>query len=908
MAVKIARIFILLWILFIPVQDSFSQHTSRNDYTGAWEAPESWNPLWPVPLHDIQPYDIFIYGYITASGPLTFSVTSDLRIIDTLVINGNLLLADHSDLTINNGAILIIRGDLYVDKHAEMIANGYLIITGNIYKSGPWGEGSLTSNDNPVHVFVGGSIPFGLTDDNHKYPALDCTSPPTTPYPDSYCSYGNLTDLENDPIFNFFQSTCAVATPTILTVGSTTFCAGGYVTFSSSSGATYLWSTGETTRKINVTTAGSYTVKITNSAGCLSIPSAPEIVTVNAIPATPVITSSGSLTFCSGGSVTLTSSAGTTYLWSTGATTSSINTTSAGSYTIRVTDLNGCQSALSVAAIVIVNSLPVADAGPDITIPNGTSTILNASVSGTDLYTYSWSPADKLVNPSIEDPTTLNLAITTIFTLTATSSITSCSASNSVTINVTGGPLNSILEALPGIVCAGSEVKLYSVVSGGSATYVYSWTSSPAGFTSSARNPLVNPLVTTTYYLAVNDGFSTLNSQVAVTVNEIPATPEITSTDPVTFCYGGSVDLKAGTGSGYLWSNGAASAMINVSESGIYTVNVTSVNGCRSLESVPVIVTENPVPVTPVIIAGGPAIFCEGGNVSLTSSAESSYLWSNGATSASIIVSSSGNYSVKVKNYSGCISASSSAQIVTVNELPATPEISANGPVNFCDGGSVTLTCGEAPAYLWSDGSTTSRIICSESGNFTVKAVSATGCHSENSIEHIVFVDEIPVVSAGFDQELTFFTETQMNADIHPLFTGEWTLISGSGIITDVNSPTAIISKLSLGENKFLWKVKNGTCVSADEVIITVFDLFIPSVITPDGDGVNDYFKLSKMPGLVELIIFNRWGNIEYRNINYLNDWDGRNTRGNELNADTYFYILKFDNYLTRKGSLLIKR
>jgi gliding motility-associated-like protein len=254
------------------------------------------------------------------------------------------------------------------------------------------------------------------------------------------------------------------------------------------------------------------------------------------------------------------------------------------------------------------------------------------------------------------------------------------------------------------------------------------------------------------------------------------------------------------------------------------------------------------------------------------------------------------------------MSASSSVQVVTVNELPATPEITVDGPFIFCDGGGVTLICSPGTNYLWSDGSVTSSLVCNKSGSYTVRVSSSSGCHSENSVAQIVTVDEIPVAIAGSDIELTFFTETQMNADLPSFFTGEWSLISGSGLITDIYSPTTKISKLAIGENKFLWKVKNGTCESVDELTITLSDLFIPSVITPDGDGANDYFRIHEMPGRIELIIFNRWGNVEYRNSNYLNDWDGSNMKGAQLPDETYFYVLNFDNYLTRKGSVLIKR
>jgi gliding motility-associated-like protein len=84
--------------------------------------------------------------------------------------------------------------------------------------------------------------------------------------------------------------------------------------------------------------------------------------------------------------------------------------------------------------------------------------------------------------------------------------------------------------------------------------------------------------------------------------------------------------------------------------------------------------------------------------------------------------------------------------------------------------------------------------------------------------------------------------------------------------------------------------------------------VFVPSVITPNGDGKNDNFKISEFSGKIELIIFNRWGNEEYTNANYLNDWDGRNNKGAALPGDTYFYILKFENGKIKKGSVLIKR
>jgi gliding motility-associated-like protein len=1200
------QIFILLWVFYLSCQAVFSQHTSRNNYTGSWTTPASWNPTWAVPQTNISIYDITIYGYITVTGSLTFTSTSDLIIHDTLVINGNLSLDNNSDLTIYNNAILIVRGNLTVYKHVEMIANGYIIVTGNIYKGGPNGEGSLTSNDDPVKVFIGGTVPPGLSNDNHHYPALNCTSPPTDPYPNSNCSYGNMTDLINDPIYPFFQHTCTItnvnsnspvctgstinltssggtgyswsgpdgftssaqnpsipnantamtgsyivtitaaagcivtdttnvlvnalpATPTITTGGPTTFCvgdsvtltssagtnylwsngattpninvtaagsysvqvtntsgclsaasvvtivtvnalpvtpiieaggptafcAGGSVTLTSSAGTSYLWSNTETTPNINVTTTGSYTVQVTNASGCQSAASVATAVTVNALPVTPTIAADGPTTFCAGGSVTLTSSTGTSYLWSNDGTTLNINTTTAGSYTVQVTNANGCLSAASAATIVNVNALPVINAGTDATIANGTSTTINSTTTGTGPFTYSWSPSAQLVNALIEDPTTVNLPTSTVFTLTATSTTTSCSNTDAVTITISGGPLSSAPTATPGIVCAGANVQLDAIASGGSGDYTYTWTSTPIGFTSSIANPKANPTISTTYNIAVFDGFSTVNSQVIVTVNALPAIPTITADGPTTFCAGGSVTLTSSAATSYLWSTGATAASINVTSSGIYNVQVTNASGCQRAASGAIMVTVNVLPVTPTITPDGPTTFCAGDSVTLTSSAGTSYLWSNAETSSNIVVTTTGSYALRVINASGCQSAASAATAITVNALPATPTITAGGPTTFCAGDSVTLTSSAGTSYLWSNAETSPNIVVTTTGSYALRVTNASGCQSAtstvtavtvnalpltptitaggpttfcagdrvtltsstgtsylwsnaetspnivvtsagiytvrvtnasgcqspvseinvvvntlplvnitsssssmcindlrtltgspaggtfiitdgpgnitgnvlsangpgninlvynytgvcaNKATQSIIVNENPVAIAGPDQELKFVFETQMKAELSSYETGEWSLISGSGLMNDINSPTTRVAELSIGENSFLWKVWNGNCEDSTVVKITVYDLFIPSVITPNGDGKNDYFKIKENIGRVELIIFNRWGNEEYTNGNYSNDWEGQNNKGAELSNDTYFYILKFENGKIKKGSVLIKR
>lgn len=150
-------------------------------------------------------------------------------------------------------------------------------------------------------------------------------------------------------------------------------------------------------------------------------------------------------------------------------------------------------------------------------------------------------------------------------------------------------------------------------------------------------------------------------------------------------------------------------------------------------------ITVNATPPTPTITAGGPTTFCAGGSVTLTSSASTGNMWSNGATTQSITVSTAGTYTLTETTGLGCTSAAAS-QVVTVNALPPTPTITASGPTTFCTGGSVTLTSSPSTAYMWSNGASTQNITVSNGGTIICYAFNASGCQSaaSNAISVVV--------------------------------------------------------------------------------------------------------------------------------------------------------------------------
>lgn len=106
----------------------------------------------------------------------------------------------------------------------------------------------------------------------------------------------------------------------------------------------------------------------------------------------------------------------------------------------------------------------------------------------------------------MQQPQTLPLTATTVFTLTLTDNESNCSSTDEVTIHITGTQFTINATASPAVICPGESALLSANASGGSSNYNYSWTSDPPGFSSTFANPEVNPEQTTTYTVEVLTG------------------------------------------------------------------------------------------------------------------------------------------------------------------------------------------------------------------------------------------------------------------------------------------------------------------------------------------------------------------------------------------------------------------
>ncbi|WP_229311224.1 sialate O-acetylesterase [Larkinella soli] len=148
------------------------------------------------------------------------------------------------------------------------------------------------------------------------------------------------------------------------------------------------------------------------------------------------------------------------------------------------------------------------------------------------------------------------------------------------------------------------------------------------------------------------------------------------------------------------------------------------------------------VPDRPGISANGPTTFCEGGNLTLSSSYDN-ITWSNNATGRSITVATAGTYRARYRDVNGCEFVSDELA-VRVNPLPAPPTVKALGATRFCDRLSTLLESTDALVYNWSTGEKAKQIEVKKGGNYSLTVTDQNGCTSRESNRIEVIVDPLP--------------------------------------------------------------------------------------------------------------------------------------------------------------------
>ncbi len=296
--------------------------------------------------------------------------------------------------------------------------------------------------------------------------------------------------------------------------------------------------------------------------------------------------------------------------------------------------------------------------------------------------------------------------------------------------------------------------------------------------------------------------------------------PVPTITGASTVCSGAttSLGISGGTYYGYKWSTGASTATITAG-AGTYTVTVYA--NCASATATKTITTTT---VSATATANGPVTFCQGGSVTLNAGAGfSAYAWSNsGGSNQTATYSASGNYTCTVTQ-GGCTGTTNTVS-VTVNNNP-TPTVTANGPVTFCGGSSVTLDAGAGySSYAWSNSAGSNQTATVNATGTYNCTVTQNGCTGTSNNTSVTVNDPTPTVTAN--GPTTFCSGGSVTLDAAAGYdTYAWSNGGGSNQTATYSASGNYTCTVTLG----------GCSATSNTVTVTVASSLAPTITASNG-------------------------------------------------------------------------
>lgn len=489
----------------------------------------------------------------------------------------------------------------------------------------------------------------------------------------------------------------------------------------------FAWSNGAFGITTTTLAPGANSVTITDGNGC----TASQSFTIGNSSG-PNVTLSNTAVSCSGGldgTATANVSGGATpyaYSWSNNTSTATISGLMAGTYSVTVTDANGCTTSGSTTVAdgsTILLTVNVTDATCG--IPDGS---LTTSVSGGHApYTYLWS--------SGQVSSGLNNIPAGVYNVTVTDAA-GCYADTFAIVSNLGAP--SVAVNSGNISCKGAHDGYIDLnVSGGQTPYTYDWNNG-------ANSASLNNLAPGPYSVTVTDG-NGCNTVRNVTLTEPDSLLLSIATTDVSCGQNNGSAVATVTGGTtpytYAWSNGASIDSISNLAPGGYVLTVTDMNGCSVIKTV-LVNNVNP----PSITTQTTQVSCYGASDGCIEAQVGfavppvTFEWSSGDTSAQSCGLPAGTYTVTVTDGNGCVFTYSDnitqPTQLTVN-LPSTVYICGS----WASGVLLAIPSGGTGAYSynWSTGSTINTTAITQSGTYYLTVTDAGGCSAEDSLVAIVY-------------------------------------------------------------------------------------------------------------------------------------------------------------------------
>jgi gliding motility-associated-like protein len=378
--------------------------------------------------------------------------------------------------------------------------------------------------------------------------------------------------------------------------------------------------------------------------------------------------------------------------------------------------------------------------------------------------------------------------------------------------------------------------------------------------------------------------------------------PIATAASPI-ICIGDSTTLSVNAGSTFAWSPAAGLSCTNcanpVASPTITTTYMVIVSGSCTSGSANVTVTVSPPSVsTPTATATSP-IICSGDSTELQVTSSDSYVWSPGASLSCTNCQNPIATPAVTTTYTVTVTGSCSTGTATVTVTISPPSVST--PVatatfpTICVGDSTELQVSNSSTYLWS-GTNLSCTNCpspiATPTTTTIYSVTVTGSCSTGIATVTVTIAPPPILTHIEDQELCIPNSVQLTASGGSYYT--WTPSTG---LSCNNCPNPIASPIV--NTTYYINASNGPgagCKDSDSITVTISndcpEIYIPNGFSPNGDNNNDlYLIFGTIPGL-ELVIYNRWGQVIFETKDQTIGWDGT-YKGEKMQSGVYAYKLR---------------
>ncbi len=721
----------------------------------------------------------------------------------------------------------------------------------------------------------------------------------------------------------------------------------------------YQWSNGATSAVVTNLTPGTYTVTVTTQSGCTLSDSI--IVTNQGI----LLINGQSNTSCPGscaGKIELKPSGGIepySYNWSNGATTSALQNLCQGNYSVTVTDIYGCTAdSLFIIENAVLPSIQLQAHHQLCELPGSAAVIASGNYNP---YTYLWSTGDTTttVYPLIQGTYWVKITdvkgcdSTVSFSITeqtntpviqSTTTDASCSGSADGAINIitslpcthqwnTGATTSAISSLIAGLytvivtdtsgctntdtipisepapihinptvnhtLCHGTDGSIQLQLNGGTPPYQIIWNN---GQTATSLTGLTDGTYTVTVTDANN--CSRVDSVKIKSTNLIELTSTITS--PV--CNGHNNGIAVLTPShgtppySIQWNDGSTAAMRYDLKAGNYTVTVTDSAQCYITKDFEI--EEPGAPVYTATTVNAECIAGSLGSVSVNSAVDTTVyncIWDDSTSAFSRNDLMPGIYTFTLIDTLGCITSDS----IHINDNSSITIQSLNSNV-ICMGEKAHLEAENLEddlQFQWYfngaklKGAVKKEFYTPAPGVYTLEVVSACGNFMSNEIT--VTVQQLDNVQISNEQLICPGENAELSVSGGVSY--KWLPANGlkdslSGRISVSPSETTVYSVI-------VTDAEGCTAIASVKVVVICDNTLIPSGFSPNNDGVNDFFTIDGIenhPGNV-IYIYNRWGNLVFKQKEYDNHWNGESNvsgplSGQQLPDGTYYYLLDLNN------------